>query len=113
MTTVNNTGKSLNELRTQGAVFQTQILAQGESVDLTSIDSSYIAWVHPISSTATITYYGEQVFKDPKLIAANIGEDILVGSPASHDISGPFPINLKTSSLTSTTGSVKVSFGRL
>ena len=50
MTTAANSGKSLNELRTQNAEFQTQIIDSAAtlgpaSIDLASVDTAYIAWV--------------------------------------------------------------------
>jgi len=116
MSTANNTGKSLNELRTQNAELQTHIIdsAGSASIDLTSIDSAYVAWVHPIGTDgATITYYGKQVFSNPDLVTAGYGVDLAVGDLVTVEINGPFPINLKECVVTATAGKAKVSFGRV
>jgi len=115
MSTASNTGNSLNELRTQNAELQTDIIdaAGTASIDITSIPSAFIAWVHPIGSAgATIQYYGKQVFSNPDLVSAGIGEDIAVGDAVTVELTGPFPINLKEGVITATVGKAKVSFGR-
>jgi hypothetical protein len=116
MSTASNTGNSLNELRTQNAELQTQIIdaAGVASIDLTSVTSAYVAWVHPIGTAgATITYYGKQVFANPDVVAAGYGLDLAIGDLVTIEISGPFPINLKECVVTATVGSAKVSFGRV
>jgi hypothetical protein len=117
MSTATNTGKSLNELRTQNAELQTQIIDAGgavTSIDLTAVDSAYVAWVHPIGTAgATITYYGKQVFANPDVVDAGYGLDLAIGDLVTIEINGPFPINLKECVVTATVGSAKVSFGRV
>jgi hypothetical protein len=116
MSTASNTGKSLNELRTQNAELQTHIIDAGgsASIDLTSVPSAYVAWVHPIgTSGATITYYGKQIFPNPDVVDAGYGLDLAIGDLVTVEINGPFPINLKEGVVTATVGSAKVSLGRV
>jgi len=117
VSTASNTGNSLNELRTQNAELQTQIIEAGgavTAVDFTAVDSAYVAWVHPIGTAgATITYYGKQVFSNPEIVAAGYGLDLAIGDLVTVEIFGPFPVNLKECVVTATVGSAKVSFGRV
>lgn len=118
MTAAANSGKTLNEIRTQNAEFQTQLIDSATtlgpaSIDLTSVTTSYVAWVHPVDASVTITYYGKQVFQDQNLVTAGYGDDIAVGDLKTVSITSPFPINLKECVVTSTSGVAKVSFGRL
>jgi len=116
MSSAANSGKLVNEVRTQNGVLQTQIITFGgaiASIDLTNITSAFVAWMHPIGA-CSFTYYGKQVFANPDLVAANYGDDIAIGDLVTvTGIESPFPINLKECVVTMTAGTAKVSFGRV
>jgi len=116
MSSAANSGKLVNEVRTQNGVLQNQIIKFGgaiASIDITGVTSAYVAWIHP-EGACSFTYYGKQIFKNPDLIDAGYGDDIAIGDLVTvTGIESPYPINLKECVVTMTAGTAKVSFGRV